>query len=179
MAQSPSPKYPLLALERVSQKFRLDKGVELQILKNINISVQDREVVAFLGPSGCGKTTTLKIMAGLITPTEGTVYVHGKPLSGINPKLSMVFQSYALLPWYTVEQNISLGLKPLNLTTRQERLRINEAIDTVGLGGFEEAFPRELSGGMRQRVGIARALAVRPEVLCLDEPFSSLDALTA
>lgn len=170
---------PLLVLERVSQKFLLEKGRELQVLKNINISVQEGEVVAFLGPSGCGKTTTLKIMAGLLKPTEGTVYVHGKPLTDVNEKLSMVFQNFALLPWYTVEQNVALGIRYLGLSSRKLKSRITESIDMVGLGGFEEAYPRELSGGMRQRVGIARALAVRPEILCLDEPFSALDVLTA
>jgi NitT/TauT family transport system ATP-binding protein len=178
MATSHS-KEALIALERVSHKFRLDKKQELQVLKNINISVNEGEIVAFLGPSGCGKTTTLKIMAGLLTPTEGRVLVKGKKLEGIHPKLSMVFQSFALLPWFNVEQNIALGLKSLKLSSRQEKIRTNEGIDLVGLGGFEEAYPRELSGGMRQRVGIARALALRPEVLCLDEPFSSVDVLTA
>jgi len=172
-------KDPLLVLERVSQKFLLEKRRELQVLKNINVSINDREIVAFLGPSGCGKTTTLKIMAGLIAPTEGSVIVHGKPLQGINQRLSFVFQNFALLPWYTTEQNIALGLKNLKLSSRQENLRIDEGIELVGLGGFEEAYPRELSGGMRQRVGIARALAMRPEILCLDEPFSSVDVLTA
>lgn len=172
-------KEPLMILDRVSQKFKLENDRELQVLKNINISINEGEIVAFLGPSGCGKTTTLKIMAGLIKPFEGQVFVKGKPLQGVNDSLSLVFQNYALLPWYTVEQNIALGLKSLNLSLKSERQRINEGIDLVGLGGFEEAYPRELSGGMRQRVGIARALAVKPEVLCLDEPFSSVDILTA
>lgn len=172
-------KVPLISLERVSHNFVLEKQRELQVLKNINISVEEGEIVAFLGPSGCGKTTSLKIMAGLIRPTEGTVLSHGRPLPGINPRLGLVFQSFAILPWFTVEQNIALGLGPLKLTPRQIRLRLNESIEMVGLGGFEEAYPRELSGGMRQRVGIARALAVKPEILCLDEPFSSVDVLTA
>ncbi len=172
-------KEPLLSLERISQRFRLEKGRELQVLKNVNVSIQEGEIVAFLGPSGCGKTTTLKIMSGLLAPTEGRVLVHGKSLSGINHQISLVFQNFALLPWFTVEQNIALGLNQFPMTSRQVKLRVNEAIDMVGLGGFEEAYPRELSGGMRQRVGIARALAVRPEILCLDEPFSAVDVLTA
>src|SRR5438045_3463880 len=131
-------KEPLLALERISQRFTLDRGRELQVLKNVNVSINDREVVAFLGPSGCGKTTTLKIMAGLISPTEGEVFVHGKPLIGINTRLSLVFQSYALLPWYTVEQNIAIGLKVQKLSARQEKIRVNQVVEMVGLGGFEE-----------------------------------------
>ncbi|MFM8316261.1 MAG: ABC transporter ATP-binding protein, partial [Deltaproteobacteria bacterium] len=172
-------KQPLLVLERVSHTFRTAQKSELQVLKNINVSINTDEIVAFLGPSGCGKTTTLKIMSGLIKPTEGMVYTHGKTLKGINEKIAMVFQNFVLLPWYTVKQNVALGLHSPELTRRQINNRVNEAIDLVGLGGFEEAYPRELSGGMRQRVGIARALAVRPEILCLDEPFSALDVLTA
>lgn len=172
-------KEPLLALERISHRFQLERGREIQVLKNINISIQEGEIVAFLGPSGCGKTTTLKIMSGLLQATEGRVLAHGKPLSGINDRLALVFQNFALLPWFTVEQNIAVGLKRFQFTSRQIKLRVNESIDMVALGGFEEAYPRELSGGMRQRVGIARALAVRPEILCLDEPFSAVDVLTA
>ena len=170
---------PLLSLERVSHSFQLERGREIQVLKNINIAVQEDEIVAFLGPSGCGKTTTVKIMAGLIRPSEGRVLCHGKPLGGINDSLAMVFQNFALLPWFTVEQNVGLGLHRLSLSPKQFAARIEESIEMVGLGGFEEAYPRELSGGMRQRVGIARALAVRPEILCLDEPFSAVDVLTA
>lgn len=169
----------LCVLERVSHTFRLDQGRELQVLKNINVAIKEGEIVAFLGPSGCGKTTTLKILAGLLTPSEGRVMAHGRNLNGINQHVAMVFQSYALLPWYTVEQNIALGLRGDLFTRRQIKLRVNEAIEMVSLGGFEDAYPKELSGGMRQRVGIARALAMRPEILCLDEPFGSLDVLTA
>lgn len=169
---------PLLQLERVSHTFRLEKGQELQVLKNINIAIEEGEIVAFLGPSGCGKTTTLKIMAGLLKPTEGRVLLHGRRLKGANERLAMVFQNFALLPWFTSEQNISLGLNGQGLSSRQIKTRVGEAVEMVGLGGFEEAYPRELSGGMRQRVGIARALAVRPEILCLDEPFSAVDVLS-
>ncbi len=170
---------PLVALERISHRFRLGPDRELPVLKNINVHVNPEEVVAFLGPSGCGKTTMLKIMAGLLRPSEGDVFSHGKRLSGLNPHMAMVFQSPALLPWFTVEQNIAVGLHARDLSPRQIKIRTNEAVDLVGLGGFEEAYPRELSGGMRSRVGIARALAVRSELLCLDEPFGSLDVLTA
>ena len=170
---------PLLALEHVSHTYRLEKAQDLQVLKNVNLSLHPGEIVALLGPSGCGKTTTLRIMAGLISPTEGKVLSHGRRLKGVNERLAMVFQSFALLPWFNVEQNIGLGLIHLGLSDRQSKNRVSEAVDRVGLGGFEEAYPKELSGGMRQRVGIARALAVRPEILCLDEPFSSVDVLTA
>ncbi len=170
---------PLLAVERVSHRFRFETGRELEVLRNINISVERGEIVALLGPSGCGKTTLLKIMAGLLEPTQGKVLARGEPLRGINPDLSMVFQNFALLPWFTVEQNVALGLRPLRLDRGEVRRRVDESLSLVGLGGFEGAFPRELSGGMRQRVGIARALAVRPPVLCLDEPFSAVDILTA
>lgn len=169
----------LLSLERVTQKFTHERGREIQVLKNINITVYDREVVAFLGPSGCGKTTTLKIMAGLLRPTEGRVLQKEEPLKGINKQLAMVFQNYALLPWFTVEQNVALGLHRFSFTPKEIKERVEESVDIVGLGGFEEAYPNELSGGMRQRVGMARALAVRPEILCLDEPFSAVDILTA
>ncbi len=169
----------LLALDQVSQRFRLEKGREIEVLKNINVAVKDREIIAFLGPSGCGKTTMLKIMAGLLPPTQGQVLVKGKPLKGINSQLAMVFQDPALLPWYSVRQNVALGVSQLMLPPKEAADRVDENLDMVGLGGFEDAYPRELSGGLRQRVGLARALAVRPEILCLDEPFSSLDALTA
>lgn len=169
----------LCVLERVSHTFQLNQGRELQVLKNINVAIKEGEIVAFLGPSGCGKTTTLKILAGLLEPSEGRVLVHGRNLQSVNQYVSMVFQNYALLPWYTVEQNIGLGLRGDLFTRRQIKLRVNEAIEMVGLGGFEDAYPKELSGGMRQRVGIARALAMRPEILCLDEPFGALDVLTA
>jgi NitT/TauT family transport system ATP-binding protein len=118
-------------------------------------------------------------MAGLLAPSEGRVISHGKTLEGINSHLAMVFQNFALLPWFSVEQNVAIGLHRAGLTQKQLDARVAESIDMVGLGGFEEAYPRELSGGMRQRVGMARALAVRPEILCLDEPFSAVDVLTA
>lgn len=174
-----SPNEKLLVLDKVSKSFQLERGRDLEVLKNINVSVERGEVLAFLGPSGCGKTTMLKIMAGLLSASEGRVLVKGEPLVGINPTVAMVFQNPALLPWFTVEQNIALGLRPLGLMGKQLKARVEENIDLVGLGGFEEAYPRELSGGLRQRVGLARALALRPEILCLDEPFSALDALTA
>ena len=176
---TPTNREPLLVLERVSKSFQMGRGHVIQVLKNINVAVNDGEIVAFLGPSGCGKTTTLKIMAGLVPPTEGVVYSRGKKLVGINEKIAMVFQNFALLPWFTAEQNVGLALQGLRLTAKEQKERVDQVFDLVGLAGFEEAYPRELSGGMRQRVGIARALTVQPEILCLDEPFSSVDVLTA
>lgn len=172
-------KPPIIALNQVSKRFRVGRGNPIQVLKDVDLFVEEGEIVALLGPSGCGKTTTLKIMAGLMSPSEGSVVSQGKPLSGVNSDLALVFQNYALLPWFTVEENVAIGLQRLSLTAKKARKRVEESIDLVGLGGFEEAYPKELSGGMRQRVGIARALAVRPALLCLDEPFSAVDVLTA
>ncbi len=176
---TPTTREPLLVLERVSKSFTLGRGHVIQVLKNINVTVNDGEIVAFLGPSGCGKTTTLKIMAGLVAPTEGTVLSRGKKLKGVNDKMAMVFQNFALLPWFTAEQNVALALSGQKLTAKEQKERVDQVFELVGLGGFEEAYPRELSGGMKQRVGIARALTVQPEILCLDEPFSAVDVLTA
>lgn len=175
----PSAEKTLLALDKVSKSFRLESGREIEVLKDMTLDVYEGEIVALLGPSGCGKTTTLRIMAGLLQPSEGKVSVKEKPLKGINPHLAMVFQNPALLPWYTVEQNVELGLRHSHFSTKKIRQQVDNVIELTSLGGFEEAYPRELSGGLQQRVAIARALAVRPEILCLDEPFTSLDALTA
>jgi NitT/TauT family transport system ATP-binding protein len=136
-------------------------------------------VLALLGPSGCGKSTILRIVAGLIRPTGGEVLYHGSPLQGVNPGVAMVFQSFALFPWLTVESNVAVVLRTLGADEATAREKARRAIRMVGLDGFREAYPRELSGGMKQRVGMARALAVDPEVLLMDEPFSQVDALTA
>jgi len=168
-----------MSLEGVSKRFQLDSGREIEVLKDMNLSVHEGEIIALLGPSGCGKTTTLKIMSGLLEPSEGNVCVKDKPLTGVNPLVSMVFQNPSLLPWYTVEQNVELGLKYGPLTPKKIQQEVDACIELTSLGGFEEAYPRELSGGLKQRVALARALAVRPEILCLDEPFTSLDGLTA
>lgn len=149
------------------------------VLDDVSLELHDGEFVALLGPSGSGKSTLLRILAGLIPPSAGQVLVDGEPLRGVNPKAAMVFQSFALYPWLTVAENVELGLLAAGLPRAERRRRAVAAIDLVGLDGFEEAYPKELSGGMRQRVGFARALVVAPEVLLLDEPFSSLDVLTA
>jgi NitT/TauT family transport system ATP-binding protein len=169
----------LVELKNVSKNYILESGVELRVLERLNFSVEHNRVVALLGPSGCGKSTSLRIMAGLICATSGEVLVEGQPLLGINKDVAMVFQSFALFPWETVSSNVSLALNSQNLSAHEIKERVKKAIDLVGLEGFEEAYPRELSGGMKQRVGIARALVLERPLLFLDEPFSALDVLTA
>lgn len=149
------------------------------VLDDINLHIAAGEFVALLGPSGSGKSTLLRILAGVLHPTEGEVLFKGLPQYGPNPHLAMVFQSFALFPWLTVLQNVEVGLEALELTRTQRTKKALKAIDTIGLDGFEDAYPKELSGGMRQRVGFARALVVEPELLFMDEPFSALDVLTA
>jgi NitT/TauT family transport system ATP-binding protein len=145
----------------------------------VNLALYDGDVVALLGPSGSGKSTCLRIMSGLIDATFGEVLSLGNPLDSINPNVALVFQSFALFPWETVYNNIALALKPLGMEPNEIKERVKRAINLVGLEGFEEAYPRELSGGMKQRVGIARALVMERPILFLDEPFSALDVLTA
>jgi NitT/TauT family transport system ATP-binding protein len=149
------------------------------VLKDISLAVLTGQVLAILGPSGCGKSTFLRALVGLLKPTEGEVFAHGRPLTGVHPGVSLVFQNFALFPWLTVQENIAVALNGLGLGEEAGRQRVARCIDVVGLEGFEEAYPKELSGGMKQRVGIARALARGPELLCMDEPFSALDVFTA
>ncbi len=170
---------PLIEMRSVSKTFRLESGTDLRVLDLVNLAVYDNEVVALLGPSGSGKSTCLRILSGLMEPGTGEVLSRGKRLGGTNPDVALVFQSFALFPWETVYTNIALALRPLGLSDTELRARVKKAIDLVGLEGFEEAYPRELSGGMKQRVGIARALVMQRPVLLLDEPFTSLDILTA
>jgi len=148
-------------------------------LENINLELRSGEIVALLGPSGSGKSTLMRMIAGLIPPSEGQVIYHNRPLVGLNPGVAIVFQSFALYPWLTVLENVELGLKAKGEPPDGRRQKALRMIDIIGLDGFENAYPKELSGGMRQRVGFARALAVEPELLCMDEPFSALDVLTA
>jgi NitT/TauT family transport system ATP-binding protein len=148
-------------------------------LKDVTLAINPGEVVAILGPSGCGKSTLLRALVGLLKPTAGDVSAHGRPLVGIHPGVSLVFQNFALYPWLTVRQNVEVALNNLGLDETTSSQRVATCIDLVGLEGFEGAYPKELSGGMKQRVGIARALARGPELLCLDEPFSALDVFTA
>jgi NitT/TauT family transport system ATP-binding protein len=156
-----------------------EKGQERTVLENVSLKMESGEVLAILGPSGCGKSTLLRAMVGLLVPTSGEVLAHGKPLVGIHPGVSLVFQNFALYPWLTVHQNIEVALNGMDLSVEDGHKRIAKCIDMVGLEGYERSFPKELSGGMKQRVGIARALARGPELLCMDEPFSALDVFTA
>jgi NitT/TauT family transport system ATP-binding protein len=170
---------PLCALVDVSHTFVLPSGQRLEVLRDVSVEIRENEVVALLGPSGCGKSTILRILAGLVRPTRGTVRVRGEPLQGLAPGVAIVFQGFALFPWMTVVENVRVVLQAAGYPPQESAARVAEAIRMVGLAGFEEAYPRELSGGMKQRVGMARALSLRPEALFMDEPFSQLDALTA
>jgi NitT/TauT family transport system ATP-binding protein len=146
---------------------------------DVSLCIKAGEFVCLLGPSGCGKSTLLRVIAGLNVATSGTVSYRGKPLDGVNPHTTIVFQTFALYPWLSVQDNVEIALKARGVPARERSERAVKLIDTVGLDGFESAYPRELSGGMRQKVGFARAMAVEPELLCLDEPFSALDVLSA
>lgn len=169
----------LVTLRGVNKSYRQPNGQQIVIMDNINLELRPGEIVALLGPSGSGKSTLMRMIAGLISPTEGEVLYHNHPLVGLNPGVAIVFQSFALYPWLTVLENVELGLKAKGEPPDSRREKALRMIDVIGLDGFENAYPKELSGGMRQRVGFARALAVEPELLCMDEPFSALDVLTA
>lgn len=168
----------LLAANNVTKYFGNGHG-QILVLDNVSLSLEAGEFVALLGPSGSGKSTLLRILAGLVQPSRGDVVAHEQPLRGTNPQVAIVFQSFALYPWLTVVQNVEVGLLAKGLGPAERRERALRVIDIIGLDGFEEAYPKELSGGMKQRVGFARALVVEPEVLLMDEPFSALDVLTA
>ena len=148
-------------------------------LKEVSLAVHSGEIVAVVGPSGCGKSTLLRVLVGLLRPTQGEVLANGMPLADLHPGIGIVFQNFGLFPWLTVRQNVEVALNGLGLDAAEATGRVARCIDTVGLEGYEEAYPKELSGGMKQRVGIARALAREPDLLCLDEPFSALDVFTA
>ena len=174
-----TPQNTIIEAQHVGQRFTADNGTELTVFDNISFNLYEGEIVAILGRSGAGKSTFLRALAGLVKPTSGTVKYRGKALTGPNPGIALVFQTFALMPWLTVQDNVELGLKARGVP-RAERTKLAlDAIDMIGLDGFESAYPKELSGGMRQRVGIARALVLRPDALFMDEPFSALDVLTA
>ena len=170
---------PLLDVQDVCKSFRKPDGDELVVLEKVNLQLRPGEVVGLLGRSGSGKSTLLRVIAGLDNTTSGVVSYLGQPVSGPAQGIAMVFQSFALFPWLTVLENVNLGLEAQGVPDAEMRKRSLQAIDLIGLDGFESAYPRELSGGMRQRVGFARALVVHPKVLLMDEPFSALDVLTA
>ena len=169
----------ILELKGVQKSFDRGTGQPLRVLEDINLDIRPNEVVALIGPSGCGKSTIMRIFAGLIEPTKGQVTYRGRRQEGLNESVAIVFQGFALYPWMTVEANVENVLRAKGLSREEIKERTNHAIQMVGLEGFEEAYPRELSGGMKQRVGMARALSVNPEILFMDEPFSQVDALTA
>src|SRR5947209_5180919 len=179
MTNGPAAAVPLCELRHVNHDFPQPNGQMRRVLDDINLAVRPNEMIALIGPSGCGKSTVMRILAGLIAPTSGRVFDHDKPLTGINPNVAIVFQSFALLPWLTVADNVRVVLRSAGRAETDIPPVVDRVLTLVGLAGFAEAYPRELSGGMKQRVGIARALAVDAEVLFMDEPFSQVDALTA
>ena len=170
----------LLDVKSVSQTYAKGSGEPgAPVLKDVSMRLKTGEIVALLGRSGCGKSTLLRIIAGLARPTQGTVTIAGEPVDGPADGVAMVFQSFALFPWLSVLDNVEIGLRAQGVALEETRTRALQAIDVIGLDGFESAYPKELSGGMRQRVGFARALVVQPQILLMDEPFSALDVLTA
>ncbi len=169
----------LLQIKNCQKSYKKDNSSELVVLDNVNLTLKKGEIVGLLGRSGSGKSTLLRIIAGLTPPSKGKVTWKNQLLSGPAKGIAMVFQSFALFPWLTVQDNVQLGLEAKNTPHDQMEKLSEEAIDLIGLGGYEKAYPKELSGGMRQRVGLARALVVHPDLLLMDEPFSALDVLTA
>jgi NitT/TauT family transport system ATP-binding protein len=163
----------------VEKSYPQSDGTRIQVVGSTNLAIESGKIIALLGPSGCGKSTLLRILTGLSEPSSGTLLWHGKSLNGQTPNVAIVFQSFALFPWLTVIQNVEAPLEAKGVPEVERHKRALRALDTVGLDGFETAYPKELSGGMKQRVGFARALVVEPEVLFMDEPFSALDVLTA
>ena len=169
----------LLEVRGCRQSYHKEASADLVVLDDVNLSLREGEMVALLGRSGSGKSTLLRIVAGLLAPTAGEVLWRDRPVQGPAEGVAMVFQSFALFPWLTVQENVELGLEARGVARVERERRAEDAIDLIGLGGFESAYPKELSGGMRQRVGLARALVVHPDLLLMDEPFSALDVLTA
>jgi NitT/TauT family transport system ATP-binding protein len=170
---------PLIDIKGVNRMFPKASGEDLVVLENVDLTIRAGEIVGLLGRSGSGKSTLLRIIAGLVSPSSGVATCRGAAIQGPPDGVAMVFQSFALFPWLTVLQNVELGLEALGVDSAERRKRALAAIDLIGLDGFESAYPKELSGGMRQRVGFARALVVHPDLLLMDEPFSALDVLTA
>jgi NitT/TauT family transport system ATP-binding protein len=172
-------KQVIAELCNVSKSYTVGGGRELKVLDQIDLAIHEGELLALLGQSGSGKSTLLRCLTGLAKPSTGRVLTYGKILEGINPSASIVFQTFALYPWLTVQQNIAVGLMSKVVTRQEKDAAVANAIDLIGLNNYHDAYPREISGGMRQRVGIARALVAEPKILCLDEAFSALDVLTA
>jgi NitT/TauT family transport system ATP-binding protein len=169
----------LLEVKNIKQAYHKDATADFVVLDDVDLTIRGGEIVGLLGRSGSGKSTLLRIVAGLLRPTAGDVLWRGARLDGPAEGIAMVFQSFALFPWLTVQENVELGLEAQGVPRAERESRAEEAIDLIGLGGYEGAYPKEMSGGMRQRVGLARALVVHPDLLLMDEPFSALDVLTA
>jgi NitT/TauT family transport system ATP-binding protein len=170
---------PIIEGRALEKSYPQTDGTRIQVVGLTDFSIEPGKIVALLGASGCGKSTLLRILSGLAQPTSGALFWHGKPMGEQSPNVAIVFQSFALFPWLTVLQNVEAPLQARGVADVERRKRALRTLDTVGLDGFETAYPKELSGGMKQRVGFARALVVEPEVLFMDEPFSALDVLTA
>jgi NitT/TauT family transport system ATP-binding protein len=170
---------PIIEAVGLEKSYPQADGTRIQVVGATNLAIEPGKIITLLGPSGCGKSTLLRMLTGLSQPTAGTLVWHGKPLDGHTPNVAIVFQSFALFPWLTVLENVEAPLEARGVAAVERRKRALRTLDTVGLDGFETAYPKELSGGMKQRVGFARALVVEPEVLFMDEPFSALDVLTA
>ena len=170
---------PIIEARAIEKSYPQPDGTRIQVVGLTDFSIEPGKIVALLGASGCGKSTLLRILSGLSQPSSGALFWHGKPLDGQSPNVAIVFQSFALFPWLTVLENVEAPLEARGVAAVERRKRALRTLDTVGLDGFETAYPKELSGGMKQRVGFARALVVEPEVLFMDEPFSALDVLTA
>jgi NitT/TauT family transport system ATP-binding protein len=170
---------PIIRAQQVEKFYSQPSENRIQVISPTDLAIVPGEIIALLGPSGSGKSTLLRMLAGLSRPSAGEVFWHGQPISKVQINVSIVFQSFALFPWLTVLENVEAPLRARAMDPNERRERSLKILDTVGLDGFQAAYPRELSGGMRQRVGFARALVVEPEVLFMDEPFSSLDVLTA
>src|SRR6266446_7431290 len=176
---APTDAPAIAELCNITKSFAVGRGRELKVLDQIDLAIHEGELLALLGQSGSGKSTLLRCLTGLTKPTSGRVTAYGKTLEGINPYAAIVFQTFALYPWLTVEDNVGVGLMAKSLTRSEKETAVEKAIDLIGLNNYHEAYPREISGGMRQRVGIARALVAEPKILCLDEAFSAVDVPTA
>ena len=170
---------PIIEARAIEKSYQQPDGTRIQVVGLTDFSIEPGKIVCLLGASGCGKSTLLRILSGLSKPSSGALFWHGKPLADQSPNVAIVFQSFALFPWLTVLENVEAPLEARGAAAVERRKRALRTLDTVGLDGFETAYPKELSGGMKQRVGFARALVVEPEVLFMDEPFSALDVLTA
>jgi NitT/TauT family transport system ATP-binding protein len=170
---------PIIEARQIEKRYKQPEGREIQVVAPIDLSVEPNTILALLGPSGSGKSTILRMLSGLLAPSKGEILWHGKPLQESRPNVAIVFQSFALFPWLSVLENVEAPLLARGMEHAERHIKAAKALDAVGLKGFESAYPKELSGGMKQRVGFARALAVEPEILFMDEPFSALDVLTA